>query len=295
MQHIDVIINLYGKPWQTLCALKSLMKYSGEHIDKIFITEEKFHPYNDGIDWILDKFNNLIHFVPKEYYFTKGTSGDMTDPVNRYVNRYQYGIENSDKDYVFIIHNDILFTGDIIGNMLKVVEGFAGVGLIGQCWNCPGFRGNVCDGNKYDKYNPTYEEVITLFNNYPPARHQHVYINKTRPVPLPECRLNEFACLLDRNITMKECYPNGDTPLFGSYDILDLGDAWFRNLFDKGYRFKNYDINIDSDHGYFSKVESRNYNTDKNFFVSGYPTQLNEKLYWEAEELAKNYYLKNYE
>lgn len=29
---IDVCINAYGKPWQTLCTLKSLMKHSSEHI-----------------------------------------------------------------------------------------------------------------------------------------------------------------------------------------------------------------------------------------------------------------------
>lgn len=38
---VDVIINVYGKPWQTLCTLKSLMKYSGKYIDKIYFIEEK--------------------------------------------------------------------------------------------------------------------------------------------------------------------------------------------------------------------------------------------------------------
>ena len=27
---VDVCINVYGKPWQTLCTLKSLMKHSGD-------------------------------------------------------------------------------------------------------------------------------------------------------------------------------------------------------------------------------------------------------------------------
>jgi hypothetical protein len=36
MKKVDVLIPIYGKPWQTLCTLKSLMRHSGEHIDKIF-------------------------------------------------------------------------------------------------------------------------------------------------------------------------------------------------------------------------------------------------------------------
>ena len=89
--------------------------------------------------------------------------------------------------------------------------------------------------------------------------------------------------------------PGGATPLFGSYDMLDLGDAWFRSLIDKGYKFKNYDINKDSEHGYFSRIEERAYEAAKKFFVSGYPTQLQENLYYDAESLAMNYYKENYE
>ena len=293
MQKVDVIINLYGKPWQTLCALKSLMKHSGNHIDKIYVTEEKFHPYNDEISWILDRFDNLVHFIPKEYYFARGTSGDMSDKENRYVYRYQYGIENSDKDFVFIMHNDILFTGDIVGDMLSGINGTAGIGLIGQCWNCPAFKSGQCDGDRHRKYNPSYEEVIELFQNHPPARHQYGFINKEQPMPLPECRLNEFACLIKRDITIKECHPNGNSPLFGSYDMLDLGDAWFRSLIE-GYDFKQYDINKTSDHGYFSKIEPRFYTSKDKFFVSGYPTQLNPEAYWKAEQAAKEYYELNF-
>jgi hypothetical protein len=40
MEIVDVIINVYGKPWQTICTLKSLIKHSGNHIDKIYLIEE---------------------------------------------------------------------------------------------------------------------------------------------------------------------------------------------------------------------------------------------------------------
>jgi hypothetical protein len=230
----------------------------------------------------------------------------MQKQSDRYIFRYQYGIENSDKDYVFITHNDILYTEDIIGNMLEKIGGKAGVGLIGQCWNCPAFMANLCDGDRHDKYNPTYDEVIYLTKTHTPARYtQHnQLVDRTQPMPLPECRLNEFACLIDRNITINECYPNGNSPLFGAYDLLDLGDAWFRSLILKGFKFANHDINKDAIHGYFSQIPSevRVYlekeldgSKDQSImYVSGYPTQLDQQKYINSEIFAENYYNKNF-
>ena len=297
MQHtlVDVVINVYGKPYQTLCTLKSLLKHSGEYIDKIYFIEEKTHPYDNIVNWIIPKLDNIIHFIPREYVFIKGTSGDMNDEQNRWTNRYQYGIEKSDKKYVFIIHNDILFTGNMIKNMLSNIDDSIGIGLIGQCWNCSAFLAGKCDGDRHDKVDYSYDEVYEMMQSFPPARTDfYRHINHDKPMPLPECRLNELACLIDKEITMEQCYPNGDTPLFGSYDMLDLGDIWFRRLIDKGFTFKNYDINIDSDHGFFSKIASRNYNGDKSFHVSGYITQLDKDAYHKAEELAKEYYEQNF-
>lgn len=304
MKQVDVVINVYGKPWQTLCSLKSLLKHSGEHIDKIYFIEEKNQPYNDDVKWVLKEFENIIHYIPTTYVFTPGTNafGDLIIPENRYNFRYQYGIENSDKKYVFIMHNDILFTGDIVGEMLNEINDCAGIGLIGQCWNCPAFSANLCGGDRYEKYNPTYSEIIDLCKTHVPSRYTQFtsLISQIQPMPLPECRLNEFACLVNTEIAIKESFPNGDSTFFGSYDILDLGDAWFRQLVLKGYRFKNYDINRTATHGYYSQLESEiriyekevkdnSYSSSK-FFVSGYPTQLDHFKYVKSEEFAKEYY-----
>lgn len=291
-QKVDVTLNIYGKPWQTLCTVKSLLQYSGKWIDKIYMTIEKHHPYDDDPRWILNHID-CVSYTPKDYFFTKGTWGDLNNQEERFVYRYQYGIEMSDKKHVFIAHNDILFTDDIIGHMLDRVGENAGIGLVGQCWNCSAFKAGMCDGERHDKVDYTYDEVVNMMTRFPMARHQ--IVNKEKPMPLPECRLNEFACLINREITMKECMPGGATPLFGSYDMLDLGDAWFRSLIDKGYKFVNYDINKDSSHGYFSNIEARVYEDAKMFFVSGYPTQLQENLYYDAESLAMNYHKENYE
>jgi len=306
MERVDVIINVYGKPWQTLCTLKSLMKVSGEHIDKIYIIEERQQPYGANIEFIYKEFDNVIRYMPDVYRFITVTHNNMANPNERYVFRYQYGIENSDKNYVFITHNDILYTEDIIGNMLAKANGQAGVGLIGQCWNCPAFMANLCDGDRHDQYKPTYEEVITLTKSYVPARYtQHnQLVDRINPMPLPECRLNEFACIIDRNVAMANCYPKGNTPLFGAYDLLDLGDAWFRSLILKGFKFKNHDINKDAVHGYFSQIPSeiRTYSEKETdggkdqsvMYVSGYPTQLDYQKYVNSEIFAENYFKENF-
>ena len=66
MKNVDVIINVYGKPWQTICTLKTLMKYSGHHIDKIFLIKEKEQPYNENIDWVFSYFVSqpYSHMLP---------------------------------------------------------------------------------------------------------------------------------------------------------------------------------------------------------------------------------------
>ena len=99
---IDVCINVYGKPWQTLCTLKSLIKYSGQHIDKIYLIKEREQPYNSDIDFIFKFLKNLIIYIPIKHEFWS-TLTNLTDEKERLAIRYQYGIENSDKKYLFLI------------------------------------------------------------------------------------------------------------------------------------------------------------------------------------------------
>jgi len=268
-EKVDVIINVYGKPWQTLCSLKSLMKYSGKHIDKIYFIEEKEQPYNDDVKWILKEFDNIIHYTPIDYNFitNKTNCGDLNIADNRYKFRYQYGIENSNKKHVFILHNDILFTGDILGEMLGQIDNNVGIGLIGQCWNCS--ANQLCDRNNIDNYNPTYKEFVQTYNNFYHGRDFLSLVNKEQPMPLPECRLNEFACLINRKMSLQS------DEFFGCFS-LDLGDLWFRDMILKGYKFKNYDIDKISIHGYFANS-------------NGYSNQLDNQKYIESELVAKNF------
>ena len=276
MEKIDVIINVFGKPWQTLCTLKSLLKHSGQHIDKIYFIKEKVQPYNENIDWVFDYFDNLVIFEPNEYNFLTFQI-NSNDENQRFKVRYQYGIEKSDKKYVFVTHNDVLYTGDIIGEMLELIGDSVGIGEIGQCWNCPAKAVGVCSGEKFNDWNPTYQDILKL-----PLPHVRTSLNMIDPInpkPLPECRLNEWASLMNKEIIMKESKPNGIIPLFGQYG-LDLATPWFREMVLKGYKFVDYRKNYI--HSYWSELPS------------GYQTQLNSNLYTNAEETAKKYYEENF-
>jgi hypothetical protein len=104
-------------------------------------------------------------------------------------------------------------------------------------------------------------------------------IDKVHPKPLPECRLNEWACLINIKMSNKETYPNGNTPFFGVFGP-DSGVEWFRSLHLKGYKFVNYKEKYT--HSYWSELGN------------GYQTQLRQDFYMKSEENAKNYYNQNY-
>lgn len=276
MNKVDVCVNVYGKPWQTLCTLNSLLKHSGESIDKIYIIQEVQQPYAEDIEWLYTHFNNLVIYVPALYTFAK-SSVDSRDIRDRYNLRYQYGIEKSNKKHLFITHNDVLYTGDIITDMLQKIGDSVGIGEIGQCWNCPAASQNLCHGSTFYDWNPTVEEVLRL--PLPHVRTNLHNVDKANPKPLPECRLNEWACLVNLELSNKETFPNGNTPFFGTYG-LDLGDPWFKSLHLKGYQFVDYRQNFI--HSYWSPTGN------------GYQTQLNQDLYVQSETTAKKYFEQHY-
>jgi hypothetical protein len=61
MKHkVDVSIAFYGKPYQAIVTIKTLIKQSGQYIDKIYLSRERRQPHNDyiGIFKIVDYFKN---------------------------------------------------------------------------------------------------------------------------------------------------------------------------------------------------------------------------------------------
>lgn len=285
---IDVCVNVYGKPYQTLITLKTLLKHSGDYIDKIYLIIEAKQPEVFDIDFLKSELNydNLIIYKPKYHLWVNITDlrRYLTDMDYRWSVRYQFGFDNTDKTHLFIIHNDVLFHGNVVKDFIDLIENNIGIGEIGQCWNCPLQYDNICNGNIYNEINVTYDTIINSTNKYPSSR-THIFkglINKTTPMPLPECRLNEWCCLINTEIYKKEVIPNGNVVPFGSYVKVDLGDEWFRQLYLKGYSFKNVNINNWCTHGYFSEINR------------GHPSALNRDIYERDENIAKEYYYKNF-
>jgi hypothetical protein len=264
---VDIVVNVYGKPWQTLCTLKSLMKNSENQIDKIYLIEEAIHPFGDNIDFIFGYFDNIIHYKPEKWVNIYGPHIQNVPLENI---RHQYGIEHSNKKYVFITHNDVLYTGDIISDMLNKIDDCVAIGEIGQCWNCPAKEKLCGGGQNWNNWNPTYEDIMTL--PMPHIRTRRDDIDRKDPKLMPECRVNEWACLIDRETSMKE-----GRPFFGEFNH-DSGTEWFKAMHRKGYKFKDYRENFK--HCYWANE-------------GGYPTQQVEEKYRNAENKAKQYFEEN--
>jgi hypothetical protein len=241
---VDVVICAYGKPYQTAITLASLLQHSGQHIDKIYFQEERQQPFEDEVASVIDCFGekNFVHYKPQHHIGVEFTDKlRFGDDAYRRSIRYQYAWEESDKRFLFLTHNDCLFTADIVGGMLQRLKDrtYAGVGRVGQCWNCPAYSAGVCDGDRYASYNPVYEEAVRIVEEYPSPRTYKEGIDRHSPMPLPECRLNEFACLINLEMVRNLVSPIGDIEPFGTL-TLDIGTDWFRKLNLQGYRFLNW-------------------------------------------------------
>lgn len=287
MEKIDVCINVLGKPYQTLVSLKTLLDYCGKNIDKIFVIEEKKQPKAYSFDVIKNNLNyeNIVKYNPQHHLWVDGTDLEKVkkDEDYRLSLRYQYGIEKTDKKHILLIHNDIIFTDNIVEKMLSIADDCFCVGKIGQCWNCPLFYEKICSGevlsDRIKKNNLGYKEIMQSIEKYPKTRTFKAKnkVSKTKPFPMPECRVNEWCALINANIYRKETIPNGDVFPFGGYFGIDIGDIWFRQMVDKKYKFKNFE-NGEVVHAFFS--------TD----YSGHSSLFDEKKYLKEESNAKIYF-----
>lgn len=289
---IDVCINVYGKPYQTLVTLKSLLNHSGHLIDKIYFIEERSQPEDYNYNFIKESLNysNLERYVPKHYLWVNHTDLNRVKKQKDYRMslRYQYGLENTNKKYLLIIHNDVLFNDDIVFKFLNEIDNSFTIGHIGQCWNCPMKYEGICDSdllqtnldNKMD-----YDKLTFIINKYPNTRTSIFgknFLNKENPFPMPECRVNEWCTLINVEYYRNETIPHGNIVPFGGYFGLDISDKWFRQMVDKGYSFKHINIYDYCTHAYFS--ENGN----------GHSSDRNTTIYNNCEQKAKIFFETNY-
>jgi hypothetical protein len=99
-------------------------------------------------------------------------------------------------------------------------------------------------------------------------------------MPLPECRLSEFGCLVNLKKLRHLVVPEGDVSPFATFTN-DIGTEWFRQLVLRGHKFLNWHEGFT--HGWFTE------------HASGHSAVLDKDLYLASETKAKEYFRTHYE
>ena len=265
---IDVVLNVFAKPYQTALSVLSLLRFCDRHIDRIYFQFEPAGSRYDAVPpyavaaWLGER---AILSQPEIWLECDPVdASQLQDPAYRQAVRYQPAFEHTDKQYLFVMHNDVLFTKDIIGPMLDRIGDAFVIGNIGQCWNCPASRAELvrdaglttgpCSPDSYADFVPDRAGLERL---YALAREREIFV---RPYwegwgthyteaawPLPECRVNEWACLVDVRQTRPHTWPNGPILPFGVFEAcgstcLDVAVSWFRDLNRLGLRARNFPL-----------------------------------------------------
>lgn len=299
---IDILINVFGKPYQTALAILSLLKHSGENIDKIYFHQEpatsEFERKNSSslINYLNDKV--VVYSIPS--WISNDTTDEKRlniDDNYRLSMRYQYGFENTDKKFVLLIHNDIEVVHDVVGNMLKEIGEATAIGEIGQCWWCPAGQAGLCSSERYTEFKPAYSQLTYIYNTNMDYENRRAYNLGLReefrhnPWPLPECRVNEWCMLVNIEKSRPDTLPVGKAAPIGAYfssgckigetwedDVnLDIGVQWFRDLNHIGHTFKDFPVEEYIVHDRRGRVALRS-----------------AELYIKNEMIAKEKLMKNY-
>lgn len=244
---IDVAVPSYKKPESLLYTLMTLKKVAGDLIDAVYINDDcsndgSVEIYNDRrvreyfSPWKLNVRVNTrnvhisqvyvpgyrVDYMDWKFMLTKWHRFiDPRVPHNRHDIRYQYALDNTDKKYLLIIHDDVKFVKDVVSLYLKAFAdnpNLAVAGDFGQCWRCR--FAAVCSPKKImSGFRPSRWWPLTPTSGEPadfnPAN------GYTRA-----CRINEWCCMVDvekcRDVTeRKRCF------LGNMYKYSDTTAFWF--------------------------------------------------------------------
>lgn len=273
MKKIDVLINAYGKPFQTALSLLSLHKHSGQWIDRIwFVIDRPDETRALGKQFVLRILSNITLYEPREWrWINHIDESRLSEDEYRHSIRYQYGWEHSDKDHVLIIHNDVYFTADSVSLLLGVIGDHIAAGEVGLCCQCPAFHHKKCSPEKYLEYRPGLKEFIMMARDpkgYLPTDVSSYMVCpglRARPWPLPSCRVNEWCALVNLKKARPITAPFGSARPFGAHVfegimkgpkegqkweefkthlgiVYDTGMAWFRDVHHMGHTCAHQDL-----------------------------------------------------
>lgn len=249
---IDIAVQSYKKPESLLYSLMSLFAVSKHHIDTVYINDDC-----SGINLDETYLNERVtsYFSPWKILCRVNTSPVRLSPAwirghrPNYVSlrkwwgrrirslylprvifhemddvRYQWAIRDTDKPYVFLLHDDIEFHDDVVGLYLsRINKRTAIVGDLGQCWRCPhGLTEPPCTPSRI--VNGVFPSSIW------PRTPSSAGIGSR------DCRINEWSCLINVMVAremaaLEKCF-------FGNYDDGgDVGAYWFEQVIRHGYHF----------------------------------------------------------
>ena len=254
---VDVAVQSYKKPESLLYTLMSLKKVAGDLIDTVYINDdcsndgsvelfkdiqvkEYFSPWkldvrvntkNVGINQVYmlkyrPDYMNWLFVLSKFKRFIDSKMSHNKDDV-----RYQYAIDNTDKKYLMIVHDDVKFFKNIVQLYLDTMDGnpnLAIVGDLGQCWRCK--FADVCSPKK-------------LMQGFRPSKYWPISPNKDEKGNFNlkkgytrACRINEWCCMVDvekcKDITKrKRCF------IGNMYKYSDTSAFWFSKMLECGYDF----------------------------------------------------------
>lgn len=239
--------------------LFSLKKYCGELIDTVYINDDCSR---DGtLDYYDEKLKKALYpmkirirenDIPSGYNVTLMTKTALEEktllekirlllyiPIKRLKFhptdndiRYQWAINETDKEYLFLIHDDIKFFSNIAEVYMKIMEKkskMAIIGDMGYCSVCPfGPCGEKCSPEKIlNGTYPSKEWPITGCDSF-----AHKILGRYRR----NCRINEWCCMIRTSVAKELSQDKG--LYFGNYEAGgDVGSYWFNEIIKRGYEY----------------------------------------------------------
>lgn len=269
-ERVDVAVNIFAKPYQTALSVLSLLKESRAHVGTVWLQYEPMGSRYDRVSpYVVAKYLKEVLDWPcrvsQPEHWLALEAPDMArlgDAAYRLSIRYQDAFEHSESRKLLLMHNDIYVFGDALGEMLAAMGDAFAIGQLGQCWRCPAHAAQVvkdvmdrppCTSARYEEFRP---DAATLRRLYAHARELGAPVRPyeecfteffdKQPWPLPECRVNEWFCLLDLEKTRPHSVPFGPALPPGAFGPcgrynLDTSVPWFRAMHALGFRARHFD------------------------------------------------------
>lgn len=268
-ERVDVAVNIFAKPYQTALSVLSLLKESAPHVGTIWLQYEPMGSRFDSVSpyvvarYLQEDLRWPCRVFQPDFWLAREPVDEtrLGDTGYRMGIRYQYAFERSESRKLLLMHNDVFVFRDALGDMLAAMGDAFAIGHLGQCWNCPAHDtkvvrdvtgGGACSPGRYGEFRP---DAATLRRLYAHARELGIFVRPydegfadgfdQQPWPLPECRVNEWFCLLDLERTRPCCAPFGPALPPGAFSAcgtcnLDTAVPWFRAMHAQGFHARHF-------------------------------------------------------